>query len=120
VVIIIPAGEGYSIMWPEGGEKVVIPWHEASVFVPPNRWFHQHFNVGPTPARYLASHAPRGTSGRSERVEDRQKDQIEYPAEDPWIRQKFTEELGKRGLKSLMPDECYKDPNYEFQYEEDK
>jgi len=28
--------------------------------------------------------------------------------------------LGKRGLKPLMPDECYKDPNYEFQYEEDK
>ena len=27
--IIIPAGEGYSIMWPEGEEKVVIPWHEG-------------------------------------------------------------------------------------------
>ncbi|MCZ6624123.1 MAG: cupin domain-containing protein [Deltaproteobacteria bacterium] len=118
VVIIIPSGEGYSIMWPEGGEKVVIPWHEASVFVPPNRWFHQHFNVGPTPARYLASHAPRGTSGRSERVEDRQRDQIEYPAEDPMIREKFEEELGKRGLKSLMPGECYKDPNYKFSYQE--
>ena len=31
-VIVIPAGEGYSIMWQEGGEKVVIPWHEASLF----------------------------------------------------------------------------------------
>ncbi len=119
VVIIIPAGEGYSIMWPEGGEKVVVPWHEASVFVPPDRWFHQHFNLGPTPARYLASHAPQGTSRRSERVEDRQKDQIEYPAEDRMIRERFEGELGKRGLKSLMPDECYKDPNYEFSYEED-
>ena len=25
VVIVIPAGEGYSIMWPEGGERVVRP-----------------------------------------------------------------------------------------------
>ena len=45
VVIIIPAGEGYSIMWPEGEEKIIVPWHEASMFVPPNQWFHQHFNV---------------------------------------------------------------------------
>src|SRR5439155_974978 len=65
VVIIIPAGEGYSIMWEEGKEKVVVPWHEASVFVPPNRWFHQHFNVGGEYARYLAFHAPRGSGGRA-------------------------------------------------------
>ena len=24
-LIVIPAGEGYSIMWPEGGEKIIIP-----------------------------------------------------------------------------------------------
>ena len=34
VVIIIPAGEGYSVMWPEGAEKIVVPWHEGSVFRP--------------------------------------------------------------------------------------
>ena len=101
VVIVIPAGEGYSIMWPEGGERVVVPWHEGSVFVPPNRWFHQHFNVGEAPARYLAFHAPRGT-GQSERVQY-QNDQIEYPDEDPYIRQKFEAELAERNLASLMP-----------------
>ncbi len=114
VVIIIPAGEGFSIMWPEGGEKQYIPWHEGSVFVPPDRWFHQHFNTGGEPARYLAFHTPRGMTGRSERVEDLARDQIEYPAEDPWIRQKFEEELAKKGLTSLMPDEAYKDPNYKW------
>ena len=57
-VIVIPAGEGYSIMWEEGKEKVVVPWHEASCFVPPNKWFHQHFNAGGEPARYLALHPP--------------------------------------------------------------
>src|SRR5438093_1085019 len=68
-LIVIPTGEGYSYMWPEGGEKVYIPWHEASVFVPPNRWFHQHFNVSDHDDRYLAFHAPRGGGG-NERVED--------------------------------------------------
>jgi len=44
--ILIPGGEGYSVMWPEGKEKVVVRWQEGSMFVPPNRWFHQHFNLG--------------------------------------------------------------------------
>ena len=44
-------------MWPgEKGERVIIPWHEASCFVPPFRWFHQHFNVSTNPDRYLAIH----------------------------------------------------------------
>lgn len=113
VVIVIPGGEGYSIMWLEGREKVYVPWHEASVFVPPDRWFHQHFNVGRVPARYLAFHAIRpGTSQNTERIEDVMRDQIEYTAEDPFIREKFQEELGKRGLQSLMPEQVYTDPNY--------
>jgi oxalate decarboxylase/phosphoglucose isomerase-like protein (cupin superfamily) len=115
-MIVIPAGEGYSIMWPEGGEKIVIPWHEASAFVPPNRWFHQHFNVGGAPARYLAIHPPRGFNGISEKVEDRARDQIEYPDEDPSIRARFDAELGKRGLTSLMPDEAYRNREYEWSY----
>jgi len=55
--IVIPGGEGYSILWPhETAEKIVIPWHEASLFTPPGRWFHQHFNLGEGPGRYLALH----------------------------------------------------------------
>jgi oxalate decarboxylase/phosphoglucose isomerase-like protein (cupin superfamily) len=115
-MIVIPAGEGYSIMWPEGGEKVVIPWHEASAFVPPNRWFHQHFNVGAAPARYLAIHPPRGFSGISEKLEDRARDQIEYTDEDPSIRARFEAELGRRDLTTLMPDEAYRNRNYEWSY----
>lgn len=113
-VIVIPAGEGYSIMWEEGKEKVVAPWHECSMFVPPNRWFHQHFNVGGAGARYLALHSPMQFYGHAEKVDDRAKDQIEYPDEDPWIRRKFEEELAKRGLKSLMPDEAYTNRDYEW------
>jgi hypothetical protein len=115
-VIIIPAGEGYSVMWPEGHEKVVVPWHEASLFVPPSKWFHQHFNLGATPARYLALHPAEQFSGYGEQIEDRSRDQIEYPNEDPWTRRYFEEELAKRGLTSLMPEEAYKDSSYQWAY----
>lgn len=112
--IIIPKGEGYSIMWEEGKEKVVVPWHECSLFTPPDRWFHQHFNTGSTPARYLAMHPPMQFHGHAEKVTDRDRDQIEYVNEDPWIRQKFEEELKKNGLASLMPKEAYKEKDFDW------
>ncbi len=114
-VIVIPGGEGYSVMWQEGQEKILVPWQEASLFVPPNKWFHQHFNLGPSDARYLAFHPPTQFHGYSEKIEDRARDQIEYPNEDPWVRQHFEEELAKRGLRSLMPEEAYRDPNFEWE-----
>ncbi len=112
--IIIPAGEGYSIMWEEGKEKVVVPWHECSMVTPPNRWFHQHFNAGASAARYVALHPPMQFHGYAEKVEDRAKDQIEYPDEDPFIRKKFEEELTKRRVKSLMPPETYTNRNFQW------
>lgn len=114
--IVIPGGVGYSILWEEGKEKIVVPWHEASLFTPPNKWFHQHFNVGATPARYLALHPLPQFSGHAEKVEDRARDQIEYPDEDRWIREKFEEELAKQGITTLMPAEAYRDRNYQWAY----
>ena len=124
VVIVIPAGEGFSVMWQDKQERVVVPWHEGSVFVPPNRWWHQHFNAGAEPARYVALHAPTGmptgaasfTSTSGERITNREEDQIEYPDEDPWIRQHFEGELAKRGLTTLMPEQAYRDRAYEWKY----
>ena len=113
-VIIIPTGEGYSVMWQEGQEKLLFPWQEASLIVPPNRWFHQHFNVGQSSARYLAFHPPVQFEGWAEKIEDRLRDQIEYPDEDPFIKRKFEEELAARGLTSLMPEEAYKNRDYQW------
>lgn len=107
--IFIPSGEGYSVMWPEGGEKVVVRWHEGSMLVPPNRWFHQHFNVGAKPGRYLAIHPPIQLHGYSEKAVNKT-DQIEYYAEDPQIRVLFEKELAERGLTSLMGDDLYVAP----------
>ena len=113
-VIVIPAGEGYSIMWQDGSKKVVVPWQEASLFVPPDRWFHQHFNLGAAPARYLALHPLPQFAGKGEKVEDRAKDQIEYTDEEPWIRRKFESELAHRGITTLMPEEAYRDRDYDW------
>ncbi|MCD1269386.1 hypothetical protein B5M43_011135 [Microbacterium sp. MEC084] len=98
-------------MWKEGEEKVVVRWQEGSMFVPPNRWFHQHFNVGAEPARYLAIHPPIQLNGYTEKVVNKN-DQVEYVDEDPSIRAMFESELGQRGLKTLMPDEVYTDPDF--------
>jgi mannose-6-phosphate isomerase-like protein (cupin superfamily) len=112
--IVIPAGEGYSIMWEEGKDKVVAPWKPGSLITPPNRWFHQHFNVGRSPARYLAFHPPMQFDGHAEKVEDRARDQIEYVNEEPEMRSRFEAELAKRGLTSLIPDEAYRERDFQF------
>jgi oxalate decarboxylase/phosphoglucose isomerase-like protein (cupin superfamily) len=116
-VIVIPGGEGYSIMWAnEDSERIVIPWHEGSMFVPPDRWFHQHFNVGAASGRYLALHPPHQFSGIEENVDNQARDQIEYTEEEGWIREKFESELAQRGIATAMPDEAYTIPGYTWDY----
>jgi mannose-6-phosphate isomerase-like protein (cupin superfamily) len=112
--IVIPAGEGYSEMWAEGKDKVLAPWKPGSLITPPDRWFHQHFNVSANSARYLAFHPPLLFDGHAERIEDRQRDQIEYVDEDPRVRAHFESELGQRGLTSLVPSEAYSSAQYEW------
>ena len=114
-IVGISEGEGYVVMWPEGGERVVCPWREGTVFVPPNHWYHQHVNTGPVQNRQLRIFPPRPMMGYN--IRD-MRQQIEYVDEAPWIRQKFEEELAKTGLTSLMPEEAYRDPNFKFDDEE--
>jgi hypothetical protein len=81
------------------------------MIVPPNMWFHQHFNTGPTPSRYLAfKHegvAVRNGQGVpkawiSMRIGG---DQIDYADEQPEIRRMFSEALARHGLESRMGPE---------------
>lgn len=115
-IIVIPKGDGFTVMWdpakPE--EKLYCPWQEGSLVVPPGHWFHQHFNLGETWARYLkiSGHIPATNLAAPSGT-------IEYPDEDGWIREKFAEELKLRGLVSDMPAECYQNYDYQWPYGED-
>ena len=110
--VIVMSGEGFSLMWPEGEQPRRYEWREGSMIVPPNLWFHQHFNTGTTPARYLAFKAEgvaiRNAQGVPKAWISRRVggDQIDYADERPEVRQWFAEALAKHGLKSNM-DKAY-------------
>jgi hypothetical protein len=80
--------------------------------VPPNMWFHQHFNSGTSPARYLAfKHegvAIRNVQGVPRAWISRRLggDQIDYADEMASIRKMFADELAKHGLAPRM-DQAY-------------
>lgn len=114
--VLIVKSTGYSLMWPpelgktpfkDGhGDKVVrVPFQPGTLFVPPLGWYHQHFNTGATPMRFVK------VIGFGSRVYPLTSHEIfvpgaittEYGDEDPMIRQMFEAELKKNGVKFLMP-----------------
>ncbi|MBI4524037.1 MAG: ethanolamine ammonia lyase-activating protein [Deltaproteobacteria bacterium] len=108
--VVILSGQGYSLLWPEGGNRVRVDWKPRSVVVPPNQWFHQHFNSGAEPARYLAlrwnswryrfvvlsSDAPNDVSLKQGGT------QIEYEDEDREIHEIFEARLARAGARCRM------------------
>ncbi len=105
--VIILSGTGYTLMWKEGIPRMKIDWHEGSMFVPPEQWFHQHFNTGVEPARYMALHWDsrknivfQKSSYKSVKLGG---DQIQYDEENPEIRALYESELAKKGIPLNMP-----------------
>jgi len=114
-------GLGYSLMWFEGEKDFRrIDWKHGMVLVPSDRQFHQHFNTGPQPARYLATAVgglryPTTLANRisllgaggddkpavSKSVKDGG-DQIEYEDQDPRIHRIWLEEMRKNGAPPKM------------------
>lgn len=110
-IIGIQEAQGLVIMWPEGGEKIVVPWQEGALFVPPNMWYHMHINTGSVENRQLRVFPPRPIMNYS--FEDANQ-MIPFVDEEPWIKKMFEDELEKNGLTSLMPEEAFTDPNFEW------
>lgn len=106
--VIMMSGTGYSLMWQEGEEPRRYDWGDGTMIVPPNMWYHQHFNTGASPARYLAfKHevvSIRNAQGVpkawiSKRVGG---DQIDYADESPVVRSMFKDALSEIGLEPRM------------------
>ncbi|MFQ5682754.1 MAG: cupin domain-containing protein [Candidatus Binatia bacterium] len=115
--VMIIKGQGFSLLWEDGQPMKKFNWHDGSVFVPPEMWFHQHFNTGAMPARYLPlrfggiKYSLGKGFGDISKVDKDVKaggDQIEYSDEDPSIRKMFEEELAKSGTQTRMNPDLYK------------
>jgi oxalate decarboxylase/phosphoglucose isomerase-like protein (cupin superfamily) len=109
-------GEGYSLLWYEGdSEFTEIPWRHGVMYTPPFWMFHQHFNTGPAPARYLACslgsrrypfislRRKSAEGGGATSIQDGGR-QIEYEDQDPRIHRKWLEAIKENGVPSEMGD----------------
>lgn len=109
-------GSGYSLLWYEGDEEFVeLPWRHGIMYTPPFWMYHQHFNTGDTPARYVACSLGsrrypfialrrRSAEGAGAVSVSKGGRQIEYEEQDPRVHRKFLEELAKTGVPSEMGD----------------
>ena len=110
--VIILSGQGYSLLWPEGEEPKRVDWKPGSVVVPPDMWFHQHFNAGAAPARYLALRWNNWRfksimKGEASSTFTSIKDggwQISFEDEDPAIHRDFITALEQAGAECHMCD----------------
>ena len=119
--IILLDGSGFSLMWPheigttpfkDGKQQQVnsFEWKEGTLVVPPLQWFHQHFNNGKVPARFVKLGGwnndlyPFTTT----LVSDPGRTEIDYPDEDPRVRQIFAGRLAATGGQFKMPESVFK------------
>ncbi len=113
VHIYIISGEGYSLLWYEGDKELVrVDWRHGWVFAPPDMMFHQHFNAGSEPVRYIAftqgsvryplTEHMRKVYAKVDVDVKKGGNQIEYKDQDPRIHRMYVEELGKKGLTVKM------------------
>ncbi|HLY66232.1 MAG TPA: ethanolamine ammonia lyase-activating protein [Chloroflexota bacterium] len=105
-------GEGYSFMFPDGGEKVRADWGPGTMIVPPAWWWHSHACVSKEPAQHLAlrmssmkNRINRMSNGTLQSVKTggSQMDYDDFPPElMEELRRTFVEECTKRGTPMHM------------------
>lgn len=109
--VIILAGQGFSLLRPDHeSEFEDVQWGPGAMFVPPGNWWHQHFNTGSTPARYLAIRWG-SSKWKLTRYLDHQGidkstkeggNQIDYTDQDPQVHRLFLERCAANGTKVNM------------------
>lgn len=88
---------GYSLMWQEGEKPERFDWQEGTVISPPAGSWHQHYNTGAEPCRFVALHASTAVQGEERGVE-----QIEFEDEDKVLRQMYEDECARNGVTAQM------------------
>ena len=94
-IILTLSGKGFSLAGKESlkeSDSVKVDWKAGSLVSPPYFWYHQHFNTGPTRARYFAM--TEGDFPKRLGI-PLQVQQIEADQEDPGIKRRFEDELRK-------------------------
>ena len=104
--VVILDGIGYSLLWFKGEEPRKVDWKDGSVLSPKDQEFHQHFNSGPTPVRYLAFRL--GAADTRRWLAAAMPDQIESENEDPSIYDLYEAECGRHGVKVTLPRPGYR------------
>lgn len=119
--VMIVSGTGYSLFWWDDGRDFErLEWRHGMVFPPVENQWHQHFNTGTKPARYLATSVgsirypltarkrrSTGTTSEGAKIAvgtstKEGGDQIDYDDQDPRIHPMFLEEMRKHGAVSKM------------------
>ena len=106
-------GTGYTLIWkPEATSFERLELRPDSVYALPDETFHQHFNTGPQPLRYLAISIGNDRypmlAGKIRRKQVFDKPvkagglQIDYEDQDPRIHAMWCEELARSGVASRM------------------
>jgi len=88
---------GYTLMWNEGEKPERYDWHEGTCISPPAGAWHQHYNTGNQPCKFVALHANTAVQKEEKGVE-----QIEFEDEDDSMRKMYAEECAKNGVKVDM------------------
>ncbi len=88
---------GYTLMWNEGEKPERYDWHEGTCISPPAGAWHQHYNTGTQPCKFVALHANTAVQGEERGVE-----QLEFEEVDESMKKMYAEECAKNGVKVDM------------------
>lgn len=105
--VLTLGGHGYSYLWAEGEEPMRVDWGPGTVFVPPEGWWHAHFNTGPEGWDWLrmgwGTDKPKPGGRQYVYTSLREGgDQIALDEENPRFHREFEEEIAKTGVRCLM------------------
>lgn len=107
--VTVLGGHGHTLLQsPVMDQTVRVDWGPGAVFVPPEGWWHAHYNTGPEPWDWLkvgwGSEKPKPGGGHYDysRTPQEGGDQMAFEDMDPAVHLQFEEECARAGVKCLM------------------